>query len=193
MPCIQWFLLLALVAPGLAGQAPAPQPSEEEARVFKIFAARVQQYIKLQKNVEASLPALKPTNDVARIAEHEHALARKIAQARRGARRGDIFTEEVTRQFRRIIRAEFQGANAQDARSTIRPDDSSKFIARLHVNEVYPESMELITMPPALLSKLPQLPQDLAYRIVGRDLMLKDTKAGLIVDLIPNAIPRDQH
>jgi hypothetical protein len=39
------------------------------------------------------------------------------------------------------------------------------------------------------LSKLPQLPQELAYRIVGRDLTLKDTKAELIVDLIPNAIP----
>jgi hypothetical protein len=48
-----------------------------------------------------------------------------------------------------------------------------------------------VTTPPALLNRLPPLPQELAYRIVGRDLTLKDTKAGLIVDLIPNAIPRD--
>ena len=189
MPSIHWLLLLALAAPGFAGQAPVPQPSAEEARVFKIFTARVQEYSKLQNDVEASLPVLKPTTDAARIAQYQHALARKIAQARSSARRGDIFTDEVTRQFRRIIRAEFQGPNAQDARSTIRPDDSSKFMVRLHVNDVYPESMELITMPPTLLGKLPQLPQELAYRIVGRDLMLKDTKAGLIVDLIPNAIP----
>ena len=47
----------------------------------------------------------------------------------------------------------------------------------------------MTTTPPTLLSKLPQLPPELAYRIVGRDLTLKDTKAGLIVDLIPNAIP----
>ena len=57
------------------------------------------------------------------------------------------------------------------------------------MNEVYPENLPLTTTPPALLSKLPQLPQELAYRIVGRDLTLKDTKAGLIVDFIPNAIP----
>ena len=163
--------------------------AQEEARVFKIFTARVQQYVKLQKNVEASLPALKPTKEVARIAEHQHALARKIAQARRGARQGDIFTDEVTRQFRRIIRGEFQGPEAQLARKTIRPDDPSKVIVRLHVNDVYPENLPLTTTPPTLLSKLPQLPQELAYRIVGRDLTLKDTKAGLIVDLIPNAIP----
>ena len=184
-----WLSLFAFVAPGFAGQAPVPQVSEEEARVFKIFTARVQQYLKLQKDVEASLPALKPTNEVERIAEHQHALARKIVQARHGARQGDIFTEQVTRQFRRIIRGEFQGPEAQHARRTIRQDDPSKVIVRLHVNDVYPENIPLTTTPPTLLSKLPQLPQELAYRIVGRDLTLKDTKAGLIVDLIPNAIP----
>jgi hypothetical protein len=182
-------LLFALVAAGLAGQAPAPVPSAEEVRVFKVFATRVQQYVKLQRDVEASLPTLKPTKDAARIDWHEHALARKIAQARSGARQGDIFTDEVTRQFRRIIRSEFQGPEALLARKTIRPDQPAKAVARLHVNDVYPEDMPLTTTPPTLLNKLPQLPPELAYRIVGRDLMLKDTKAGLIVDLIPNAIP----
>jgi hypothetical protein len=186
---LQWLSLLAFVATASAGQTQAPQVSPEEARVFKVFTARVQQYVKLQKNVEASLPALKPTTDVARIAEHQHALARKIAQARSGARQGDIFTDQVTRQFRRIIREEFQGPEARQARRTIRPDDPSKVIGRLHVNDVYPENIPLTNTPPTLLSKLPELPKELAYRIVGRDLTLKDTKAGLIVDLIPNAIP----
>jgi hypothetical protein len=186
---LQWFSLFAFVAPGFAGQAPVPQPSPEEARVFKIFTDRVQQYVKLQKNVESSMPALKPTKDVARIDGHEHALARKIAQARSGARQGDIFTDEVARQFRRIIRGEFQGPEGKLARKTILPEDPSKAVVRLHVNDVYPETLPLTTTPPTLLSKLPQLPQELAYRIVGRDLMLKDTMAGLIVDLIPNAIP----
>ena len=189
MRSIHWLLLFSFVAPGFAGQAPVPQPTPEEARVFKIFTTRVQEYLKLQKAVEASLPALKPTNQVARIDEHERALARKIAQARRGARQGDIFTDEVTREFRRIIRDEFQGPNGKLARQTILPEDPSKAVVRLHVNDVYPASLPLITTPPTLLSKLPQLPQELAYRIVGRDLTLKDTKAGLIVDLIPNAIP----
>ena len=189
MPSTHWLLLFALVAPGVAGQAPAPQLSVAEARVFKVFSARVQQYIKLQKAVEASLPALKPTKEVARIDEHEHALARKIAQARSGAHQGDIFTDEVTRQFRRIIRVEFQGPEGQLARRTIRQSDPSQVVVRLHVNDVYPETLPLTTTPPTLLSKLPELPPELAYRIVGRDLTLKDTKAGLIVDLIPNAIP----
>ena len=181
--------LLAFVAPVLVGQAPAPLVSDEEARVVRIFAERVQQYVKLQKDVEASLRPLKPTNDAARIAEHQHALARKIAQARRGAQRGDIFTRDVTRQFRRIISAEFQGPEAQLARKTIRPEDPTAVVHRLEINDVYPADLPLTTMPPTLLGKLPSLPQNLAYQIVGRDLTLKDTKAGLIVDLIPNAIP----
>ena len=189
MRSIHWLLFLAFVASGFAGQAQLPRASEEEARVFKIFTARVQQYVKLQRNVEASLPALKRTSEAARIDEHQHALARKIAQARSGARQGDIFTHDVARQFRRIIRGEFQGPEAQRARKTIRPDDPSKVVVRLHVNDVYPDDLPLTTTPPTLLSKLPQLPPELAYRIVGRDLTLKDTKAGLIVDLIPNAIP----
>jgi len=187
---ILWLLVVAFVAPGFGGQAPVSQAGDEQARVFKLFTARVQQYVKLQKDVESTLPALKPTNEVARIAEHQHALARKIAQARSSAREGDVFTREVTRQFRRIIRGEFQGPGARDARRMIRPDDASKFSVRLKVNDVYRENIELTTTPPGLLRKLPQLPQELAYRIVGRDLTLKDTKAGLIVDLIPNAIPR---
>ncbi len=186
---LQWLALFAFMAPGLASQTQVPRVSEEAARDFKIFTDRVQAYIKLQKNLEASLPGLKPTKDAARIDEHQHALARKIADARRGARQGDIFTHEVTERFRKIIRREFSGPAGRLARRTIQQDDPPKVLVRLHVNEVYPENSPLLTTPPTLLSKLPPLPQELAYRIVGRDLTLTDTKAGLIVDLIPNAIP----
>jgi len=57
------------------------------------------------------------------------------------------------------------------------------------VNDVFPDDTPVTTTPPTLMLKLPELPPELAYRFVGRDLALKDSKAGLIVDLIPNAIP----
>ena len=182
-----WLSLFAFVAPGFAGQAQTMQDNEE-ACDFKIFTDRVQEYVKLQKNLEASLPTLKPTKDAAQIVEHQHALARKIADARRDARQGDIFTHEVTERFRKIIRRAFRGPEGRRARHTIRPDSPFKVIV-LHVNDVVPEEMPLTTTPPTLLLKLPELPPELAYRFVGRDLTLKDVKASLIVDLIPNAIP----
>ena len=182
-----WLPLLAFVAPGFASQAQTPRDSEE-ARDLKTFADRVRAYVKMQKNLEASLPPLKPTKDAAQIAEYQHALARKIADARRDARQGDIFTHEVTERFRKIIRKAFQGPEGRLARRTIQQDTPFKVIA-LRVNDVCPENIPLTTTPPTLLLKLPELPPELAYRFVGRDLTLKDIKAGLIVDLIPKAIP----
>ena len=184
---VRWLALLAFVTPGFAGQARAPRDSEE-ARDFKTFTDRVKAYVKMQKNLEASLPALKPTEDPARIVEHQHALARKIADARRDARQGDIFTHEATERFRKIIRSAFQGPEGRLARRTIQQDTPFKVVV-LRVNDVFPEGIPTTTTPPTLLSKLPLLPEELAYRFVGRDLTLKDTKAGLIVDVIPNAIP----
>lgn len=185
---LRWLPLFAFVAPGFAGQARAPQASGEEARDLKTFAALVQQYVKMQKKLEASLPTLKPTKDAAQIVEHQHALARKIADARRDARQGDIFTHEVTERFRKLIRSAFEGPEGRLARRTIQQDTPFKVVV-LRVNDVFREGIPLTTTPPILLSKLPQLPQELVYRFVGRDLTLKDTKAGLVVDLIPNAIP----
>ena len=182
-----WLFLFAFVAPGFAGQAQTPQDNKE-ARDFKIFADRVQAYVKLQKNLEASLSPLKPTKDAGQIVEHQRALARKIIDARRDARQGDIFTHEVTERFRKIILRTFHGSEGRFARQTICPDSPSKVFV-LHVNDVYPEEIPLTTTPPTLLLKLPELPPELAYRFVGHDLALKDIKAGLIVDLIPNAIP----
>jgi len=44
-------------------------------------------------------------------------------------------------------------------------------------------------MPPTLLREFPDLPKDLAYRIIGRALVLQDLKTNLIVDYIRNALP----
>jgi hypothetical protein len=183
-----WLFLLALVVPGFAGQAQTPRDSEE-ARDFKTLINRVQAYVNMQKGLDSSLSALKPTKDTAQIVEHQHALASKIAEARRNARQGDIFTHAVTERLRKIIRNEFHGPEGRLARRTIRQDEPSKVIVRLHVNDVFPEGIPLTTTPPTLLLRLPELPQEVAYRFVGHDLTLIDIKARLIVDLIPNAIP----
>jgi hypothetical protein len=180
--------LFMFVAPGFADQVQKP-PVNEEGRDFKTFTDRVQAYIKMQKELEATLTTLRPTKDAAQIVEHQHALARKIADARRNARQGDIFTHAVTERLRKTIRKEFHGPEGQLARRTIRQADPSKVIGRLRVNDVFPEGFPVTTMPPALLLKLPELPQELAYRFVGRDLTLIDIKARLIVDLISNAVP----
>jgi hypothetical protein len=116
------------------------------------------------------------------------ALARKIREARTNAKRGDIFTANARRAFRDSVRDEFQGANARNARTTIRQGAPLKKI-HLHVNEPYPDGVPFTTVPPTLLLKFPKLPDQVAYRIVGRDLILLDVEANLVIDTIPEMIP----
>jgi len=40
-----------------------------------------------------------------------------------------------------------------------------------------------------LLEALPPLPVELQYRFIGRDLLLVDVEADLVIDILPNALP----
>lgn len=184
---ILWLSFSVIAGFSLVAHAGKADESEE-ARDFKTFIGRVQAYVKLQKNLEASLSALKPTKDAERIVEHQSALAEKIIDARRDARQGDIFTPEVAKRFRKIIRKAFHGPEGRMARKTILSESAHKPVV-LHVNEMYPDDMPLTTTPPTLMLKLPELPPEVGYRIVGHSLTLQSIKARLVLDLIPNAIP----
>ena len=54
---------------------------------------------------------------------------------------------------------------------------------------VYPDGTPLSAVPPGLLRKLPVLPPELDYRFVGRDLILRDVDANIIVDYVLEAAP----
>ena len=58
----------------------------------------------------------------------------------------------------------------------------------LVVNAIYPDGPPLSTVPPTLLLRLPTLPATLDYRFVGKALVLRDVRANIIVDFIPNAL-----
>jgi hypothetical protein len=45
-------------------------------------------------------------------------------------------------------------------------------------------------MPPLLLAELPPLPEEVEYRFVGSDLILRDVQASLIVDFAPRCLRR---
>ncbi|HSA94147.1 MAG TPA: hypothetical protein VLE48_14125, partial [Terriglobales bacterium] len=156
--------------------------------VLSEFRKRVDDYVKLRKRVDDSVPPLKPKRTAEQIAEHEQALAGKLRQARAGAKRGDIFTPEISAQFALLIRREFRGPEAPAAIRTIRQGDPVSSIS-LRVNQTYPDTLPVTTMPPTLLLKLPELPKEVAYRIVGRDFVLVDMTTNVVVDFIPEVMP----
>lgn len=59
----------------------------------------------------------------------------------------------------------------------------------LRVNYTYPETKELVEMPPTLLMKLPLLPKQVRYRFVNRHLLLVDRENSLIIDYMLDALP----
>jgi hypothetical protein len=184
-------LLAAVLVAGCALAYPvaaAGKEQPEDAAGFNAFSQRVEAFVRLHKSVEATLPKLKPTDLPEMITAHQRALERKIREARPGAQRGDIFTEQARKAFRRAVRSAFRGPDAPHAHATIQQGDPVEAV-HLRVNQPYPEGVGYTTVPPTLLLKMPKLPEEAAYRIVDRDLVLLDVKANLVVDLIPEVVP----
>ncbi|HKV27355.1 MAG TPA: hypothetical protein VJN90_03640 [Candidatus Acidoferrales bacterium] len=185
-------LLVGLLAGGwaraLPGQGLANQSQPKADPGFEEFLDRVNTYVRLHNSLDSTLPKLKTTDRPEVITAHERALAIKIGEARPTARPGDIFTRRARIAFRRAIRSEFQGSDGNAARTTIRQGEPLKEI-HLRPNEIYPEGAPFTTVPPTLLLKFPKLPDTVAYRIVGRDLVLLDVKGNVVVDVMHEAIP----
>ncbi len=76
---------------------------------------------------------------------------------------------------------------SSDTRETVRDDNPGAFSHS--INGTYPKTKPFSTVPINILAALPRLPDDIEYRFVGRHLVLHDTRANLILDRIPCALP----
>jgi hypothetical protein len=184
-------LSLCVLAPWtLAGQVAAPSRKEKADDVpgFKEFSERVQRYVKLQRTVESGLPTLKATDLPEMITAHQQALARKIREARPHAKAGDLFTSAAREAFRHACLAALGGPRSAKSRAYMQPGAPNPGM-RLVVNDTYSDSEPTTAFPPELLAALPALPAEVAYRIVGRTLIVVDVKSRLIVDVARFILP----
>lgn len=167
------------MAPMLAGQQVNPQ-----ALAIKEFTDRIKGYVALQKKMESTLKQ-SPTDNPAQIDVRRKALAQAIRVARQNAKRGEIFGA-AGEQFREIIRQDARERSVRDAYAAMQevPLQSPP-----RVNVDYPEKAALATVPPLILQRLPPLPDGVEYRFMGRDLILRDADANLIMDFIHEAVP----
>jgi hypothetical protein len=166
--------------------APAAQAvATADPAALEDFTRRLDAYVDVQHRLAKESPKLKETSNPGDITRAQDALAAKIRAARQDARRGDIFTPQVASLFRRLMYPELTGQDGRDTKANIDDEHAS---LRLEVNATYPANEPLQTLPPNILASLPQLPEDVEYRVVGRHLVLRDVDANIIVDFIPNAI-----
>lgn len=179
--------LLVFVLTLLGAQA-HPPPIHQTAPATAEFLERAEDYSSLHRRIVRKVGALDPTKSPKEIAMREQALGEALRAARAGAKRGDIFTPDVANLFRTMIKNEFALrsrlaiANREDAQEEV-PNFTPM------VNQIYPTTFPLATFPPGLLRQLPSLPKPLEYRFVRRYLILRDSDANLIVDVLPDAAP----
>jgi hypothetical protein len=176
--------LSAAVLTSCGGALQAP-PVNPDAAVIADFKARVDKYVELRKKADDSAPPLKKTEDPGEIREAQQALVERIGAARAGVKRGDIFTPQVSALFRRLLRPELKEPGTK---ASIKDDDPDPNTIPFKVNGPYPDEEPLSTVPPNVLATLPQLPKDIDYRFVGKHLILRDVRASMIIDYLPNAI-----
>jgi len=182
-------LLAVFSTHSLFAQNKASTPVNPSSAAIGEFKGRTNDYLKIHKQVAAKLKPLKTTPAAKEIVDYQQQLARGIVAARQAARPGNIFTDPIIAEFRRLIGIAMSGPNGKNVRASLAR--SEPVTIEVTVNGQYPPGIPLQSSPPTMLLNLPRLPAELDYRIVGNALVLRDVKANLIVDFMPNAIPRE--
>ena len=179
-------IVAAVLSASTAGLAQIPPaPGSNDAKLVAEFEQQATQYLQWRENSIGKTPS--PANSPEKIVAARHDLANKVRVGRAGAKQGEIFSPEVADYFRRQIAATLNGRHGKQIRSSLRHSEPTKM--ELQINQSYPEKVALQSTPPTLLLNLPELPKGLEYRILGREFVLRDRDANIIVDYIPNALP----
>src|SRR5262245_30463371 len=194
LPRIGWIVVLPVMILATAGErtlaeseaATQKPPANATGAATKAFLDRLQDYVRYHNNVEKMVPPLVGTKDPAKIADREQALGAALIKQRPDAKPGDFFIPQYQPILTSIIKEDFAKRPLADRKALIRelPKDLT-----IGVNSIYPTTIALATFPANLLQKLPALPRELEYRIVGRDLILRDVTGNVVVDVMRGVFP----
>jgi hypothetical protein len=157
------------------------------AAAVAAFQERLKAYVAFRNKVEATVPQLTETSDPAKISARERALGEALIKARPDARRGEYFVAESMPVLVDTIKKDFAKRTAAERKALI--VELPKAGVSVTANSLYPTTIPLATFPPNLLKALPELPRELEYRIVYRDLILRDHEGNYVVDIAPGVFP----
>lgn len=161
--------------------------SPADKAAIDVFEKDVKVYIELRNKVRANAPKLSKDSTPEQIHAFRTTLEHSLRSARPNAKRGEFFRPETADFIRRTLKIEFQGKDRQQLREQVLETETQGVVLR--VNYTYAQSAERSEMPATLLAKLPQLPKELRYRFVGRNMLLVDRESDVIIDFMPDALP----
>ena len=161
--------------------------SEAEAQALGTMNDRLKAYLEIHEDLEKGLPELPKEATPQQIDDNQRIFEKKMREARKNAKRGEIFTPEAEPVIRRLLASVFAGAEGRQLMASILDEQPAG--VKLTVNGRYPDTVPVSTVPPEVLQTLPKLTEDLEYRFIGRNLILLDTHAHVIADFIEDALP----
>jgi len=181
------FPIPQLVTHGQVQQKTKSQLAPVDQQAVTRFEGRVKNYVKLRNRVKSKLPSLSKDSTPEQLETYRKSFVAALRAARAGARPNDIFNHEGADYIRRTLKAEFKGRDRAEIREIV--FEAENKTVPMRVNYPYPETLELTEMPATLLLQLPQLPKEVRYRFVGRNMLLVDRDNNLIIDYMVNALP----
>ncbi len=174
-----------LLALAVVGQA---APDSAQPLSLLQFRASIHQYVQLHRRIEQQLPPFRAHSDMQDIIEASTAMAAALQTARADAREGDIFTREVAAVLRTRVADALAASGFLPEEMVAATREEADEEAPLPVVNGHFPWRRGAAMWPCVLDALPRLPHELQYRFVGRDLVLVDTHADLVVDILRSAV-----
>jgi len=149
---------------------------------------RVKEYVVLHNKLESKLPRSPKNSTPEQINERQIAFGSLVKEARHGAKPGEFFTPPMQEHVRRILVDVLSGPDGKTLKASIM--DENPGLPKLEINERYPSTVPVSTMPPQVLSRLPEMDEILEYRFIGPRMVLVDTDADIILDFTEEILPK---
>jgi hypothetical protein len=170
-----------------AAAAQAQTKVNADAAAIAEFTKRVNDYAAFEKKLDATIK--EPSSDAQPQAflEHQRALAKLLQKSRASAKPGDLCPRPMRAVIRRLIASVLRGPGGSQVRRSILDENPGNMV--LTINSEYPDNAPFATVPPQILQGLPKLPEVLEYRFIGKRLLLVDSHARVVADIIERVFP----
>jgi hypothetical protein len=177
-------LLVAALAFCTTASAAAQVPALSNESALVAFHRNLDAYVELRGRFEEPLPLFRPWRGTGEALLAQRYLASAIRTARHDDRPGNVFSPVVALAFRLCMTYTLTPAERLLLGGG---EDGGEDAPLPIVNEPLPGEW-MAAAPASLIQHLPELPQAIEYRFVGYDLILWDAHAGIVIDVLPDAL-----
>lgn len=158
-----------------------------DAAAIADFTKRVNDYAAFEKKLDATIKEPSSDSQPQAFLAHQRALAKLLQKSRAGARPGNLCPQPMRAVIRRLIASVLRAPGGAQVKRSILDENPGNMI--LTVNSEYPDNAPFATVPPQILQGLPKLPEVLEYRFIGKRLLLIDSHARIVADIIERVFP----